>query len=909
MADLQNTHDFFWLWAKTPDREGNTGSARFHPLCYHSLDVAAVAEQLLGSNRLARSLGDRLQVPWDDFRRLIIFLASLHDIGKASVSFQALAPDVWPGRTAAGFGACPDIRTIPSGIRHDSITAYYLKNDKDRPILQSTMLAHCGALYKEHSPWIIDPVAGHHGRPARDFASFEGTASTLNKPFRLAMQAMVAELRGVLRPGKIASDCPLDDQLAAVFSWMLSSLLPVADWIGSNQAWFAPREPDLSLLDYWEQVARPCASRAMRESGLCAARVAPASVGRTLQHLVAGEGASLSPLQKFAFDMPVAGNGLWIIEDATGAGKTEAALAMAHRLMAAGHADGFYFALPTMATANAMYARLVSIYRAMFEDADVASLVLAHGRAGQHTDFLRSISHMDQAPLQEGQALVSGYCAAWLPDSRRKALLAQAGAGTIDQAVLAVLPSKYQSLRVYGLASKVLIIDEIHAADPFLLREIEGLLTLHAMLGGSAILMSATLPMHTRQGLIRAFAEGHKCTAPKVSSSAYPLVTRFSAEGLQETALDLAPRSQRRVSVRRIATVAEAEELALSLAARGAAVALIRSAVDAAIASYDRIAARMHEIGVGADLFHARFLFEDRDAIERRVVRRFGKDGLPDERRGRVVVSTQVIEQSLDLDFDVLITDLAPVDLIIQRAGRLWRHQRAGRPVTEPIVHVISPEPISTAKEDWLDRDLVEAKWVYGDAARLWLSARVLFDAGAIETSTLGEEGGDNAHVRRLVEAVYAAEPEALPTESLRAVLGTFEGHDMAKKTVAGDQLLKAGQGYVRDSKAWLDDLRAVTRLELVPRVPVRLAQSVDGQIVPLGPDWTLSELRLTKRVAQGLSSPKGGMLKHLSPPWREPDEGICLLVLAEEAEGIWRSNDGAFSYDAEYGLRRLVAA
>jgi CRISPR-associated endonuclease/helicase Cas3 len=897
-----------WLaiWGKSSDATNAVGAPSCHPLICHLLDVAAVADALLARSDLADRLAKRLGTTGAAMRHMLVFCCALHDIGKCEASFQAKVPTLWPGLIAPVFGSMPTSVVDPPP--HGDTSGYYLYNQKSRDdaitdgCLAPWLAQACAPLNSQALGPILSAIAGHHGSP---FAPEAQHAPQLRKgvvhaAFSQAAYEMVAELARIIGVDGLPGAEAAGDKDIAALSWALSALLPVCDWIASSQRWF-PARPDISDLDaYWIDHARPQAEAALHASGILPAAVTTPEPTRTLRHLA---GAELSPLQAHAFSCPLGDDGpaLFLIEDATGAGKTEAALALAHRLMAGGRASGFYFGLPTMATANAMYGRLAESYPALFADGPAPSLALAHGKALRNETFLASIGSRPGGN-GAGEAETSAFCSGWIADNRRKALLAQAGAGTIDQALMAVLPMRYQSLRVHGLMGKVLILDEVHAFDPFMLRLIETLLELHAMLGGSAILMSATLPIATRQTLVRAFAKGLGLRKPKVSCNAYPLVTALTDSIVTETPLPLADRAQRRVSVARVATVEEAEHLALDLAGQGAAVALIRSTVDAAIASHARIAARHPQ----ATLFHARFLMDDRLAIEQDVLARFGKAGDPQRpRAGHVLVATQVVEQSLDLDFDVLITDLAPVDLLIQRAGRLWRHQRADRPaaVPEPVLRVIAPEPLTTADTGWLDEHLPEATWVYQDTALLWLSAQRLFAAGAIETTTLAEGEQRPAHVRCLVEAVYAAEPEELPTEALRREWDGQAGKRMGLAQSADGIRLSPVDGYIA-SVPWESEARASTRLELQERFTVRLARRDGTAFVALGADWSLSELRLTPKQAGGLQEPSLAESRALRPAWPEADKGVRLLLLEPDSTGGWRSSDGRHRYDAIHGLR-----
>ena len=242
-----------------------------------------------------------------------------------------------------------------------------------------------------------------------------------------------------------------------------------------------------------------------------------------------------TPLQHYALTEPLTDQPqLFILEDVTGAGKTEAALVLAHRLMMQGLAEGLYIALPTMATANAMYKRLGDVYRKFYQASNNPSLILAHGARELSKDFQDSvILATQQTPdsdylhggKEEDQELsATAYCNAWLADSRKKALLADVGVGTLDQALLAVLPSRHQSLRLLGLARNVLLVDEVHAYDSYMQKLLDALLEAHARQGGSVILLSATLPQTMREKLVKAFHKGLEQDEPRLSDPAqYPL--------------------------------------------------------------------------------------------------------------------------------------------------------------------------------------------------------------------------------------------------------------------------------------------------------------------------------------------------------------------------------------------------
>jgi CRISPR-associated endonuclease/helicase Cas3 len=241
-------------------------------------------------------------------------------------------------------------------------------------------------------------------------------------------------------------------------SWSLAGLTVLADWIGSRQSWFPYAAPDRDPRAYLVDVARPRALEALRLAGIAPTQVSTATGYRALT----GEAPRPSPIQSWAemVELPD-GPFVAVVEDVTGGGKTEAALILAHRLLAAGRARGMYLALPTMATANAMYERLATCYRRLFADGETPSLALAHGSARLHKGFRASFEGVadperafEREEDPETEKDPSGAaCAAWLADDRRRAFLADVGVGTIDQAFLAVLPARTRSSKPRTISS------------------------------------------------------------------------------------------------------------------------------------------------------------------------------------------------------------------------------------------------------------------------------------------------------------------------------------------------------------------------------------------------------------------------------------------------------------------------
>ncbi|KAI95305.1 CRISPR-associated protein Cas3 [Rhodomicrobium udaipurense JA643] len=894
--------DIFSFWAKS--QLSADGSLQLHALPCHLLDVAAVADVLL--ERFPKRL-ERLAALLDSdpqaLRGLIVRLAALHDLGKFHPDFQSKLPDRCAEelRRFTGTGEAP---------LHHTLLGFEIA---DRLRLATRFEAQLPAVPKSAIRLLLTSVMSHHGRPMERPANathWRRSVETITPPINDFIDrafALIPCSSPVLRGEPSAS------QIAA-FSWALAGLVVLADWIGSNEDYFKYRKTVDDLSDYWLH-ARSQAAEAVEKAGLMPASAREAFHPSNL--LPKGRGrAELSPLQKAAAAIPIAaGPNLFIVEDMTGAGKTEAALILAERLLAADAASGIYFALPTMATSNAMYGRMAGVYRGLFAQNAAPSLVLAHGRRDLDDRFTGSILDADTLkpvshPASEDNETAQHACASWIADDRRKAFFAHVGVGTVDQALLSVLPRKYQALRLWALADRVLIVDEAHSYDAYVSRELERLIEFHAALGGSTIILSATLAEDTRNRLVNAWRKGSGGEPALLSSAAYPLITAVARGACEEMPVDARKELCRSVPVRRIATFDEAVAHVVAFARDGAPVAWIRNAVDDAIEACEAL----EKAGLEPLLLHARFAMGDRIDREAKIQTMLGRDSTPEQRRGFVLVGTQILEQSLDYDVDAMVSDLAPVDLIIQRAGRLWRHPgREGRLAPRELL-IFSPDTDGAVDADWYRGMSPRAAAVYDHHGFVWRSAGALFDAGEIRAP----EG-----LRDLIAKVYGTDapefPPALEAASMKA-----EAKAMSGKSMAEINLLTLEKGYGGDNAGWTSDVEISTRLEDGPSVTFRLARLAGGAVVPwckptgccaaaLRRAWALSEVRVQERLAKGVPEPEGELARAIDAAkkdWGKWEQEIPLLLL-ERGEGEpWRGvvlrKDGPATalYDDRLGLR-----
>lgn len=846
------------FWGKAARAEDECSPSRqWHAAAFHMLDVAAVAQAWLAANKpQIPGLTNIGEAAWP----AIVALVALHDIGKFSRPFQSKLEDIWP----VALGRC----TKHDEPRHDTAGFCLLREQTFKQLLTPVL----GALHITDGPVLLRAVCGHHGSPPRE----EMPSYSFCEVSRAAAEAFIVDLLALLNPAPLPN---LPEGGVTALSWWLAGLTVLADWIGSAEEWFPYPVVAQTLAEYWP-VACERAEQAVAKAGVTGIPVNPVSPMRAL---LGSYGPT--PVQEFVATVDLGGSeapALVIIEDQTGSGKTEAALLLAHRLMQEKGARGLFIALPTMATANALHDRLGHYYTSLFAAGETPSLVLAHGKRQLNDRFAEALKHGRTAPGHAGadaDETASAQCAAWIGADRRRTFLADCGVGTIDQALHGVLPTRHAPLRLFGLSQRVLIIDEAHAYDAYMQQELFRLVEFQARQGGSIIILSATLARTDRQHLVNVFRKACGHGEELCTRNEYPLFTAVTAAGAGEYAVAPRPGLARQLLVHRLVDADAAINIVAAAAQRGAAVGWIRNTVDDAVAACEALMAQ----GIAATLFHARFAMGDRLAIEEKVQARFGKTSQPGE-RAHVVVGTQVMEQSLDLDFDVMISDLAPIDLLLQRAGRLWRHERSGRPEDTPRLYVIAPEPLVEPPSDWL-KDFRGTGLVYQNHGVLWRSARAIFAHPVVNLP--GE-------VRELVEAVYA--PDAPMPDGLAAKSSKAMGREAAARAVAGQNLLNWQDGYAQGSGAWMSDVRTPTRLS-DSSFTFRLGFWENGGIAPccLHKDaeksWAMSEISLPARRAQGVPAEggeRGAAVAALRAGWSRWEQETPVLLLEPDGMG-WR--------------------
>lgn len=571
--------------------------------------------------------------------------------------------------------------------------------------------------------------------------------------------------------------------------WWLAGLTSVADWIGSDENFFSPERGAVNT------DAAAIALRAVTTIGLAVPEVQPSLSFHDLFHDHQRPDVPFTPndMQLRAMST-ITAPGVYVIEGPMGTGKTEAALAAAYQLLADGKAGGIYFALPTQATSNRIHLRMADFVRRIAPAA--ASSRLIHGNSWL---LDRQLGLSPAASGQPDAAEDARLGRDWFASAKR-ALLAPFAVGTIDQALLGVVAAKHFFVRRYALAGKVVILDEVHSYDIYTGTLVDKLISMLEELGCTVIVLSATLTGRRRNQIVGSVSENETG-----ANLPYPLITGRS-EGVDLQPVPATPPPERHVEVL-FQSRDDAAQQAVGLAAKGGCVLWICNTVASAQEQYQRF---LHSSGeqFRVGLLHSRFPFWRREELENEWMERLGKSGTT--RCGSILVSTQIVEQSVDLDADLLVTELAPTDMLLQRIGRLWRHQRDYRPSPSPRLVILeeaaSLDEFRQMNKTTIVKTLGGKAWVYAPYVLL----------RSLEVWKTQQHILLPAQIRALLEATYE-EREDDP-ESWRALWDEWFGTDSAKKMLAA-----------RNTNLWtvpLDDEEGVqTRLNEMPTLSLVLCR------------------------------------------------------------------------------------
>lgn len=609
-----------------------------HHLAHHSADVAAVLLSLLEEpvwRQRAEAASNQRISP--DQAKCLSALAFLHDIGKLAPGFQAKAWPTGHGLTILGH--------LQGGWYWSSLT---------RPEALAGAVAHI-ANWPGIENWLAALFA-HHGRPVQIPGDGEAGKAFPVLPYYDWREQESLLGRALLHwfP-EIAEGDPPPPQ--PTFLHFFCGLLNLADWVASDKRAF-PFEADFRA-DYWQTARRRAALR-IEAIGLGKSPPLQASAVWAL----ISDHPEPRPAQKVVGLLPVT-ESLVLLEAETGSGKTEAALWRFAALIEANEVDALYFAVPTRAAARQLHSRVNAALQRMFATAPEAVLAIpgqataGEARGRRLPDF--SVLWDDEQDMP----------ARWAAEHAARFLAARVAVGTVDQVALGGLQVKFAHLRGAALSRALLVIDEVHASDPYMTETQLALVKSHLTLGGHVLLMSATL------GAVARRRWRGEAPSDLRTDAALPYPAVWTSKGLQPVAADPGAAKTVQVATHGGWGGEDAARLALEAAGQGARVLVIRNTVQRAQESFAPCQAEAPDLLLTVNgvptLHHSRFAAEDRALLDQAVEQAIGRNSPPG---GRIVIGTQTLEQSLDLCADLLITDLCPMDVLLQRIGRLHRHQR-----------------------------------------------------------------------------------------------------------------------------------------------------------------------------------------------------------------------------------------
>ncbi len=782
------------LWSKSDRRD----EKRFHLFIYHLLDSGAVALRLWDT-ALSESVREEtacfLGLDQDEAGKLIAYWCALHDIGKASPVFQSMNPYLKEQAREAQFTFDG---VLNPKIYHSLVSGRFLEESGRIPLQ------------------VHIAISGHHGAWNCDYEfGSDSYGGGLWQDYRLEAMERVAALLG---PGEAARQLTFpEDEDSNLFTTWLSGFITTADWIASNEDLFPFKSGLQPLSDYFQETLKRAGEALQRlgwvgwkargETVSFAEMFPKTPIPRPIQTRIFSHFEETGPEEPFVL----------IVEAPTGIGKTEIALYLADRWLQARAGSGLYVAMPTQATSNQIFDRTVEVLRDRYPE-ELVPIVLAHGQAAwsERVNAIR-LADIGRESSQSVAAMD------WFQNNRKRSLLSPFGVGTVDQAFLGILQNRHFFIRLFGLKNKVVIFDEVHAYDVHMQALFGRLLAWLRGLGTAVIVLSATLPEHFRRQIVQAYCGPDAEVRPDGS---YPRLT-LAVPGKPVVPVDLKaeiPADQdRELRLGWVSIPALAETLQNRLRLGGCAAVVCNTVVRA-----QELYQKLREARIVPEeelyLFHARFPQAWRQAREDQVLEKFGKgrDGRKNERgeddnpkrpKKALVIATQVIEQSLDLDFDLLVSELAPVDLVLQRAGRLHRHRRE-RPegLEQPELLLLEPESDAQGQPD------------FGRSGKVYHRSLLLKSLLALKPHAVLLTV---QQTRALIEQVYA--PGVLPelppalAEKLRGWIAHENTQDMQIEAAAraslvaepaNEDLLYAQQADLRDEEDPLlhRHYRALTR-------------------------------------------------------------------------------------------------
>jgi CRISPR-associated endonuclease/helicase Cas3 len=889
----------FVAWGKL-SREKSGQLLGMHPLLDHMTDVAACFLALVECAAIRRALVLTAERDLDnaDWQRLAV-LVFLHDVGKANAGFQSRRwqlperpPGDWPtspfGHGPEGWeliaGRVSNAENYATGLPIAEIVTW--GEDAVTQLLQASISHHgrpLGVTPSKQAEYIWQPVRDKSGTLLYDPAA---TLALMGERVQLSYPLAFTEC---LRP--------LPNQPA--FAHLFAGLVQLADWLGSDtRTGFFPYTADG---ENRLQTAPKNAAYAVHTIGLDATRWRAQLLNTQPTFNAAFSVSAARPMQTAAADLSL--GSLVVLEAETGSGKTEAALWRFVQLFQAGKVDSLYFALPTRVAASQLYQRVFDMVKKLWpENAPVVVRALPGDEAADDQLKIRLPDFEVQWPDHPADAKAHQR---WVAENPKRFLAATIAVGTIDQALLGALKVRHAHMRHTLLARSLLVVDEVHASDAYMAVLLEKLLQAHLKTGGQAILLSATLGATARTRYLN-IGRSKKTVPPTLEDACavpYPAVSYRNTAGIQLQPVAGNPQHKTVYwetwdamdDPDRIA------KLAADAAAQGARVLVVRNTVAAAVATLKALEALaqqrqlttaqggywLFKVNGISTVHHSRYSRPDRRLFDQAVESQLGK--VRKDFGGRVIIGTQTLEQSLDIDADLLITDLCPMDVLLQRIGRLHRHTRpdAERPedFRQPLAWVLTPAdhnltPLLARSRNGLGR-FHDGGGIYPDLRMIEATQRL------IQAQPSRQIPADN---RVLVE--YATHPQAL----------------LAIESELGDDWLKHGQAI----EGGLSALRSIGNMHVL-----RYEDTFGDEVFPEGEQKISTRLGAADRLVTFDPPQPGPFLqdvKQLALRFHQIPAGVSLdaqpvdiVALPERAGFEFTLGATRYRYN-RFGLEQLKA-
>lgn len=664
--------DWFWFAAKSGRDDA------WLPLWMHAKDTACVMGYLVDnwlSTHIMRFLSDHGLLY---MKKYAMFLGYMHDIGKLTNVFQVRISHAIPGywNDCVEHGMMLDDQGLSTKISHAVASGWICQK-----------LSKCTNL--------AEIVSGHHGDFSSDIVgcgvvTIESRKQDLYGHDKEQQKRWVGAWKQMYQWALKASGLTQADvqceNLTVEATILLTGLLVKADWIASNTYYF----PLIHVgnygfdIDYETRV-----EKALHRLRLPHRLESIGCFGMTDDDFQQSFGFPMNEVQRMVVETcnDLEQPGLLILEAPMGVGKTEAALATTDIFMNGPvEMGGLYFGLPTQATTNGLFPRLMewAKQKAVFQE---QSINLAHGNAWLNESF------RDMKENPQDNLIVNGFCVS----GRKQTLLSDFVFGTVDQVLMAGLKQKHFMLRHLGLSSKVIVIDEVHAYDTRMMTFLKAVLAWLSAYQVPVVLLSATLPSARRVELVQAYLHQKNVQNIKsdaedwMHSEAYPLITYTDGNRVCQKTCSVQSIRPLDVKMKQIDEHGLPDLLHELLAYGGCAAVIVNTVADA-----QKLAQKLSNVyeDTTVILIHSSFTMEHRARLEKAVLSHLDKKSTVKTRHRVILIGTQVLEQSLDYDVDYMISQGCPMDLLLQRMGRMWRHSKrdAERPCKEPVFYVLEME-------------------------------------------------------------------------------------------------------------------------------------------------------------------------------------------------------------------------